>query len=126
MNFVVKKYHCLGCKAPVSDTFICDDCIKYEKAIYYEMLQKKNQLEHDHCRIWSNCQKCQHTLHSAISCERYDCSAFFLRHDIDKKLEKLTEEMNMKFPNQYSTYDDIEIETPKPTLNLERDIEDLV
>lgn len=95
MAFTVKKYKCMACKAPMetgADT-LCGHCKHKEGEIYLKTLGTVNDYEMKFSRLWTQCQRCQGSLHQDVICTSKDCPIFFMRKKIQKDLNDATEQL---------------------------------
>ncbi|KAJ3116638.1 DNA-directed DNA polymerase delta [Nowakowskiella sp. JEL0407] len=87
MKFAVKKATCLGCKVPLGkddDPTVCKHCKPKEQQIYMEKLDQVNQTEMRFARLWTQCQRCQGSLHNDVICTSQDCPIFYMRKRAQK------------------------------------------
>ena len=49
-----------------------------------------NQLQSRFSRLWTQCQRCQGSLHSEVLCSNRDCPIFYMRVKVQKELEQAT------------------------------------
>merc|ERR1711972_628422 len=81
--FTKKKATCIGCKALLpGNTAVCQYCKEKESSIYIRELNKLNVLEEKFSRLWTQCQRCQGSLHEEVLCTSRDCPIFYLRKKI--------------------------------------------
>lgn len=73
--FVQKKETCLGCKAVLTkgyeQTPTCLHCQPKVGQLYYKEIMTQQILEERFSRLWSECQRCQGSLHEEVLCTRY-------------------------------------------------------
>jgi DNA polymerase delta subunit 1 len=97
MAFAKVTQTCPGCKAPMKDgeKIPCAICIDNgdEVVIYKRDMDRKNKLESDYHRLWTQCQSCQGSLHNQVLCSANDCPIFYARLSAKFKLNKAREEM---------------------------------
>jgi len=89
MMFAVKKIKCMGCKVPISEkekTF-CMHCRPKEAEIYAKKLLEVNAHEEMFSRLWTQCQRCQGSLHQDVLCSNRDCPIFYKRKKVQKDLK---------------------------------------
>lgn len=87
MRFAVKKYQCLGCKTPIDNKGgLCANCEKDRQSLYLDRLDDANQLEDRFARLWTQCQRCQGSLHQDVLCSSRDCPIFYMRKKVQKDL----------------------------------------
>ena len=53
-------------------------------------LVSMNQLQSRFSRLWTQCQRCQGSLHSEVLCSNRDCPIFYMRVKVQKELEQAT------------------------------------
>ena len=90
MMFAKKKLQCLGCRTPISsgsNDVLCKYCKPKEATIYSEQLLKVHKLEEKFSRLWTQCQRCQGSLHDDILCTNRDCTIFYMRKTVRKNLD---------------------------------------
>jgi DNA polymerase delta subunit 1 len=70
--FTRRKETCLGCKAVLSEvgTPLCKHCAPDEARLYQQELTRFTALEDRFCRLWTQCQRCQGSLHEEVLCTR--------------------------------------------------------
>merc|ERR1712088_227367 len=68
--FTKKTSKCIGCKVPLkqeSDA-VCEHCKPKESAIYQKQIGQFSALEEKFSRLWTQCQRCQGSLHEEVIC----------------------------------------------------------
>ena len=93
MGFVQKKESCVGCRAPIpaKSGALCTHCKSREGVIYLQKQAKVQGYESMSAKLWSQCQRCQGTMHSDILCSNTDCPIFYMRVKAKKNLTEATE-----------------------------------
>ncbi|XP_021937264.1 DNA polymerase delta catalytic subunit isoform X2 [Zootermopsis nevadensis] len=95
--FTRRKETCLGCKAVLSEDGIplCKHCAPDEARLYQQELARFTTLEDRFCRLWTQCQRCQGSLHEEVLCTSRDCPIFYMRKKVqidlvaqDKSLQR--------------------------------------
>nr|BAJ78743.1 DNA polymerase delta catalytic subunit [Phraortes illepidus] len=87
--FIRKKETCLGCKAVVEDDRpLCKHCVPRLSEIYCAELTKFSDLEEDFAQLWTECQRCQGSLHEEVICTSRDCPIFYMRKKVRIELGK--------------------------------------
>ncbi|KAK9824535.1 hypothetical protein WJX72_011160 [[Myrmecia] bisecta] len=88
MKFAKVRLSCLGCKAtlPPGETSLCKHCQTKEAEIYQKMLTNVNELEASFSALWTQCQRCQGSLHLDVLCTSRDCPIFYRRKKVQKDL----------------------------------------
>lgn len=88
MRFAKKTLTCLGCRAPLSkgDSTVCKHCERKEGEIYAKTLLSVNALDAQFSSLWTQCQRCQGSLHQDVLCASRDCPIFYRRMKVQKEL----------------------------------------
>jgi DNA polymerase delta subunit 1 len=71
--FTVKREACLGCRTPLpanTKGAVCAHCLPKQSAIYQVEVAKMQTLEKSFSRLWTQCQRCQGSLHEEVICTR--------------------------------------------------------
>ncbi|KAJ1558957.1 DNA-directed DNA polymerase delta, partial [Nowakowskiella sp. JEL0078] len=87
MKFAIKKVTCLGCKVPLGkdeDPTVCTHCKPKEQNLYIRQIEVVNSLETRFSRLWTQCQRCQGSLHNDVICTSQDCTIFYMRKRAQK------------------------------------------
>ncbi|KAL7749935.1 DNA-directed DNA polymerase delta [Sorochytrium milnesiophthora] len=89
MKFAVKKLTCLGCKTPLKqgERAVCAQCQEKTGDYYHRQIEKVNQLEVKFARLWTQCQRCQGSLHQDVICTSRDCPIFYMRKKAQKDVK---------------------------------------
>lgn len=73
--FTRKKEVCLGCKAVLASErekmALCVHCESKEAEFFQTELYVGRKLEQKFCRLWTECQRCQGSLHQEVICTRF-------------------------------------------------------
>lgn len=89
--FTCKKETCLGCKAVLpkgqETNAVCIHCKPKESALYQQELAQHSQLEDKFAELFTQCQRCQGSLHEEILCTSRDCPIFYIRTKVQMDLE---------------------------------------
>ena len=74
MAFTTKHLKCLACKTPITnaEATLCKHCLPREAEIYRRQLAAVNELEEKFGRLWTQCQRCQGSLHQDVLCSSRD------------------------------------------------------
>jgi DNA polymerase delta subunit 1 len=95
MKFAKKTLTCLSCKAPLSASnscsggkTLCNHCKAKEGEVYSKHLVSINELEAQFSALWTQCQRCQGSLHQDILCKSRDCPIFYRRMKVQKELNE--------------------------------------
>ncbi|KAJ3249040.1 DNA-directed DNA polymerase delta [Chytriomyces hyalinus] len=88
MKFAVKTATCLGCRTPLpkTETAICANCRPKIFDLYQKHLGTMTELEDKYSRLWTQCQRCQGSLHQDVICSAQDCPIFYMRKKAQKDL----------------------------------------
>jgi DNA polymerase delta subunit 1 len=80
MQYAVRKAKCLGCKVPIAEAagILCAHCLPKESEIYMHSLGVANDLEGKFSRLWTQCQRCQGSLHQDVLCTSREWCVFGL------------------------------------------------
>ncbi|KAJ1982249.1 DNA-directed DNA polymerase delta [Dimargaris verticillata] len=90
MSFAVKTMTCLACKTPLKrgvKTAVCDRCRDKLPELYAKQLSSVNSYETRYARLWTQCQRCQGSLHQDVICTSRDCPIFYMRKKAQKEVE---------------------------------------
>lgn len=102
MRFAVKTELCKGCKRPLKGKWakgaVCEDCVELAPELYRKELSQVNSLETKFARLWTQCQRCQGSLHQDVLCTSSDCPLFYMRKKAQKELQTGINELK-KFDN---------------------------
>nr|XP_050865764.1 DNA polymerase delta catalytic subunit isoform X2 [Vespula vulgaris] len=89
--FTRKKETCIGCKAVLPSKrekmAVCEYCETREAEIYQAEILVERKLEEKFCRLWTECQRCQGSLHQEVLCTSRDCPIFYMRKKIQLELD---------------------------------------
>jgi len=82
--FTKKKMTCVGCKVPLSNEndAVCHHCKIKEGEIYQKQIANFATMEERFGQLWTQCQRCQGSLHEEVLCTSRDCPIFYLRKKI--------------------------------------------
>uniref|UniRef100_A0AAZ3PHS3 DNA polymerase n=1 Tax=Oncorhynchus tshawytscha TaxID=74940 RepID=A0AAZ3PHS3_ONCTS len=69
MAFATKRSACIGCRAVLKDD------------------GERDTLEERFSRLWTQCQRCQGSLHEDVLCTSRDCPIFYMRKKVQKDLD---------------------------------------
>lgn len=90
MQFAKVRLSCVGCRASITDekqsTALCTHCLAREPEHLQKALNSVNDLERDFNRLWTQCQRCQGSLHQDVLCTSRDCPIFYRRKKVAKEL----------------------------------------
>ncbi|XP_043915313.1 DNA polymerase delta catalytic subunit [Protopterus annectens] len=88
MAFAKKRSTCIGCKAVLDeDGAVCDYCKLNLSELYQKEISHLNMLEERFSRLWTQCQRCQGSLHEDVLCTSRDCPIFYMRKKVQKDLD---------------------------------------
>lgn len=88
-KFAEKQNKCLGCKTVLKNQAlaVCEHCQEQKGAVYLNELEERNELEAKFARLWTECQRCQGSLHEEVICTSKDCPIFYMRKKIAVTLD---------------------------------------
>ncbi|KAH7929130.1 hypothetical protein BV22DRAFT_1081793 [Leucogyrophana mollusca] len=93
MKFAVKTVTCLGCKTPlrannsVKDGAVCNNCRPKMGELYQKQITAASEMQVRFSRLWTQCQRCQGSLHQDVLCSSKDCPIFYMRKKAQKDVE---------------------------------------
>ena len=98
MKFAKKTQTCMGCKKPLvsaeeKDGAVCEVCRPRFAELYQKTLGKVSELEVRFARLWTQCQRCQGSMHNNVICSSRDCPIFYMRMKAKKDVEDAGKEL---------------------------------
>ncbi|KAK2864970.1 DNA-directed DNA polymerase delta [Arthroderma sp. PD_2] len=98
MKFAKKTQTCMGCKKPLigkeeMSGAVCANCRPRLGELYTRTLNKVSELEVRFGRLWTQCQRCQGSLHGEVICSSRDCPIFYMRMKAKKDVEDSEKEL---------------------------------
>ncbi|KAF8801312.1 hypothetical protein BYT27DRAFT_7198397 [Phlegmacium glaucopus] len=91
MKFAVKTVTCLGCKTPLrgkeANGAVCKNCKPRMQELYQKQIMSTSELQVRFSRLWTQCQRCQGSLHQDVLCSSKDCPIFYMRKKAQKDVE---------------------------------------
>ncbi|KAF8972660.1 ribonuclease H-like domain-containing protein [Flammula alnicola] len=92
MKFAVKTVTCLGCKTPLRGKdpvhgALCKNCKPRMQELYQKQVLSTSELQVRFSRLWTQCQRCQGSLHQDVLCTSKDCPIFYMRKKAQKDVE---------------------------------------
>jgi DNA polymerase delta subunit 1 len=98
MKFAKKTQTCMGCKKPLtgkdeSAGAVCENCRPRMGELYQKTLHKVSDLEVRFGRLWTQCQRCQGSMHCEVICSSKDCPIFYMRMKAKKDVEDAGKEL---------------------------------
>ncbi|GAA96997.1 uncharacterized protein L969DRAFT_53941 [Mixia osmundae IAM 14324] len=92
MGFVKKTMTCLGCKSTIvpkkgQNVAVCKNCAPRTAELYYKTLALASQFETAYARLWTQCQRCQGSLHQDVICTSADCPIYYRRRTARREAE---------------------------------------
>ncbi|CEL61853.1 DNA polymerase delta subunit 1 [Rhizoctonia solani AG-1 IB] len=93
MKFAVKTVTCLGCKTALKASnstmgAVCNNCRPRLMELYYKQSRQTSDLQVAFARLWTQCQRCQGSLHQEVLCTSKDCPIFYMRKKAQKDVEE--------------------------------------
>ena len=90
--FTKKRETCLSCKTVLSDKeskgAVCSHCKPKESELYQKEICTMASFEEKFARLWTQCQRCQGSLHEDVICTNQDCPIFYMRKKVQKDLQE--------------------------------------
>ena len=102
-GFVKIKAQCLSCKSPVvDDGALCRNCDTSEKRMdtHLRKLFMLRELQSSFAELWTQCQRCQGSLHQDVLCTNKDCPIFYRRKKIQKDIQEAQNTVD-RFDNEW-------------------------
>ena len=98
MKFAKKTQTCMGCKKPLvgkeeSSGAVCQNCQPRIGELYQKTLHRVSDLEVRFGRLWTQCQRCQGSMHCEVICSSKDCPIFYMRMKAKKDVEDAGKEL---------------------------------
>ncbi|KAK5155358.1 DNA polymerase delta subunit 1 [Cryomyces antarcticus] len=98
MKFAKKTQTCMGCKKPLvgkeeKEGAVCENCRPRFGELYQKTLSKVSDLEVRFARLWTQCQRCQGSMHNEVICSSRDCPIFYMRMKAKKDVEDAGKEL---------------------------------
>lgn len=97
-----KKESCLGCKALLTKGYekkaVCAHCELNISELFQKELFIKRNFEETFSRLWTECQRCQGSMHEEVLCTNSDCPIFYRRQKIRMELDSQTKKI-LRFGN---------------------------
>lgn len=96
MRFAKKAELCKNCKSPLkadNKGALCENCITKAPELYCDALAQMNYLENKFSRLWTECQRCQGSLHQEVLCSNKDCPIFYMRKKTQKDVSQQVQEI---------------------------------
>ena len=98
MKFTKKTQTCMGCKKPLVGQdekagAVCENCSPRVGELYEKTLHKVSDLEVRFGRLWTQCQRCQGSMHCEVICSSRDCPIFYMRMKAKKDVEDAGKEL---------------------------------
>lgn len=96
MKFAVKTVTCLGCRAPVpkgTKSPVCKNCVSRAPELWMKHVNIMSEVETRFARLWTQCQRCQGSLHQDVICTSKDCPIFYMRKKAGKDMKDVSIEL---------------------------------
>ncbi len=94
-KFAVRLESCYGCKAAlkkediaITGGLVCQHCKPRLPDLYMHQLEVTGKLEVRFSQLWTECQRCQGSLHQDILCTSRDCPIFYMRKKAQKDVDE--------------------------------------
>ena len=97
-KFAKRTLTCMGCKKPLTSKSeaagaVCSDCRPRIGELYEKTMQKVSDLEVRFGRLWTQCQRCQGSMHCEVICSSKDCPIYYMRMKTKKDVEDAGKEL---------------------------------
>ena len=98
MKFAKKTQTCMACKKPLvgkdeMDGAVCENDRPRFGELYQRTVAKVSELEIRFGRLWTQCQRCQGSMHNEVICSSKDCPIFYMRMKAKKDVEDSNKEL---------------------------------
>ena len=87
-KFAVRVESCAGCRARLAkgEAVVCAHCRPRLPELYLRQLETNNECETKFSKLWTQCQRCQGSLHQDVLCTSRDCPIFYMRKKAQKEM----------------------------------------
>ncbi|TGZ65787.1 hypothetical protein CRM22_005695 [Opisthorchis felineus] len=90
--FTQKRATCVGCRTLLpndkAEAALCKYCEPRASEIYQKEIAQLNVMEGRFARLWTECQRCQGSIHEEVICTSRDCPIFYMRMKSRKDTEE--------------------------------------
>ncbi|CAH8541393.1 unnamed protein product [Heterobilharzia americana] len=90
--FTKVRATCIGCRTLLpgdkADAALCKFCEPRASEIYQKEIVQLNSLEQKFASLWTECQRCQQSIHEEVICTSRDCPIFYMRMKSRKDVEE--------------------------------------
>lgn len=98
MKFAKKTETCMACKKPLTlasekGGAVCENDRHRFGELYQKSLGKVAEMEVRFARLWTQCQRCQGSMHNEVICSSRDCPIFYMRMKAKKDVEDSGKEL---------------------------------
>lgn len=101
-KFAIKTESCLGCKAPLKEEgrikpllsiekLVCKFCRPDLQKYYLKQVDVTKKQEIKYGRLWTQCQRCQGSLHQDVLCTSKDCPIFYMRKKAQNEVKEASD-----------------------------------
>lgn len=95
MKFAKKISTCMGCKKPLTGKgeaagAVCSNCAPRIPELYMKQLDKVSELEVKFGRLWTQCQRCQGSMHCEVICSKLPKISMNINSDSSNRFEGLS------------------------------------
>ncbi|EZG53813.1 DNA polymerase [Gregarina niphandrodes] len=95
-GFITKGYRCLVCRTVINDgSCYCKHCSQDEMKIAQIVQERQSEYQKkigEFNQLWTQCQRCQESLHRDVICVNRDCPIFYRRIKIRKDIQELADD----------------------------------
>ncbi|TPX11063.1 uncharacterized protein E0L32_007924 [Thyridium curvatum] len=96
IGFAKRMPTCMGCKRPLKsagESAVCENCTSRIPELCQRAAERVSDLEVRFSRLWTQCQRCQGSLHCEVICSAKDCPIFYMRAKARKDLQDASKEL---------------------------------
>jgi DNA polymerase delta subunit 1 len=97
MKFAIKTASCLGCKAPLKKNpkgAVCENCMDRLPELYTKANATLDKVSTRFAELWTQCQRCQGSLHQEVLCTSQDCPIFYMRKKVQKDVADASSQLD--------------------------------
>jgi DNA polymerase delta subunit 1 len=91
-GFALRRKTCVGCRVPLAgDGALCRACAPMQAEILMRAQMRVRHLESEFAAAWTQCQRCQGSMHQEVICSNRDCPIFYARRKVQSELKGAAE-----------------------------------
>ncbi|KAF8822137.1 Dna polymerase [Cardiosporidium cionae] len=91
-KYLKKTLQCISCKAIIKSGALCKNCRNTKEVeVILAKTSAMREKEAEYSSLWTECQRCQLSLHQDVICVNRDCPVFYRRAKVKKDIANLQE-----------------------------------